>query len=335
MHIGLHTVNPPLALAPMAGITDKPFRQLCRELGAGWVVGEMLSSDPALQHTRKSLHRTDRSDENGVIVAQIAGSNPQQMAAAARFNAANGAQVIDINMGCPVKKVCGTLAGSALLRDERLVEAILRAVVSAVDVPVTLKTRLGWDEQQQNLPAIAEIAEASGIAALAVHGRTRADMYRGEARYDLIAEVKRRLRIPLWVNGDLDSPQKAMQVQRQTGADGVMIGRGAQGQPWLFRDLAHYYQHGRLPEALSPSEHANIIIRHITAMHDFYGGFIGTRTARKHIGWYVQHLPEGEAFRRRINQTDDAYSQLRQLTAFLDSQVHRLKTWPCAYRGLL
>lgn len=332
MHIGPYFVSTPLALAPMAGITDKPFRQLCRRLGAGWVVSEMITSDPSLQHTPKTLSRVDHRGECGVIAVQIAGSDPQRLAAAAQHNVARGAQVIDINMGCPAKKVCHAHAGSALLQNETLVAQILRAVVAAVNVPVTLKTRLGWNDENLNIGTIARLAEDAGIAALAIHGRTRTQMYRGEARYDLIAEVKRHLRIPLWVNGDITSPQKATAVWRQTAADGVMIGRAAQGQPWLFRDLAHYRKYGRLPEALSIAEHADIVLRHTAAMHDFYGAFTGVRVARKHIGWYVAPLPGGTAFRQQVNRLDAAAAQYDALAAFLQTQAQRLNAWPCPYR---
>ena len=333
MQIGSYSVATPLALAPMAGITDKPFRQLCRRMGAGWAVSEMITSDPSLQHSKKTLSRADHTGEAGVIAVQIAGSDPQQLAAAAQYNVARGAQVIDINMGCPAKKVCHVQAGSALLQNEALVAAILYAVVRAVPVPVTLKTRLGWNDDNRNIATIARLAEDAGIAALAIHGRTRTQMYQGRASYDLIAAVKQTVQIPLWVNGDLSSPQQAMAVWRYTQADGVMIGRGAQGQPWLFRDLAHYRQHGRLPEALSVAEHAAIVCEHIAAMHAFYGEHTGVRVARKHIGWYVAALPGGEAFRRGLNQLDNAAAQSDALARYLDTQVQTLSAWPCAYRS--
>ena len=247
MHIGEYRIDTPVALAPMAGITDKPFRRLAREYGAGYAVSEMISDDPSLRHTRKTLRRSDHSGETGPIAVQIAGSDPEQLAEAARYNVAAGAQIIDINMGCPAKKVCNVLAGSALLQNEDLVGRILRAVVQAVEVPVTLKTRLGWDDEHKNILTVAKMAEQAGIAALAVHGRTRTQMYKGEAAYELIAEVKQQIKLPLWVNGDLSSPQKAADILRQTGADGVMIGRAAQGQPWLFRDIRHYLAEGSLP----------------------------------------------------------------------------------------
>ena len=271
MQIGPYTVSPAVALAPMAGITDKPFRMLARQFGAGWTVGEMISSNPDLQNTRKTLSRIDRSGESGVIAVQIAGSNPAQMAEAARYNVAQGAQLIDINMGCPAKKVCQVQAGSALLQNEPLVAEILHAVVRTVDVPVTLKTRLGWHDEHKNILTIARMAEDAGIAAIAIHGRTRTQMYRGQAEYGLIAEAKRRLSIPVWVNGDIDSPQKAARVLAETGTDGVMIGRAAQGRPWLFRDVAYYLAHGSLPPPLPfqvASEANDYTRRFFAAMND-------------------------------------------------------------------
>lgn len=332
MQIGCYQLTAPVALAPMAGITDKPFRQLCREFGAGWAVSEMITSDPSLQYTRKTLQRADYKGESGIKVVQIAGSEPQQLAEAARYNVARGADVIDINMGCPAKKVCNVLSGSALLQNESLVEAILQAVVNAVDVPVTLKTRLGWDDEHRNILTIAHLAQEAGIAALAVHGRTRTQMYRGEASYDLIAQVRQQINLPLWVNGDITSPQKALKVWQQTEADGVMVGRAAQGQPWLFRDLVHYHQYGCLPPSLTVAEHAQVIIGHIVAMHQFYGDITGVRIARKHIGWYVAALPQGEHFRKQVNSVNDAKIQLQLINDFLDRQVAQLSVWPCSYR---
>lgn len=332
MQIGCYQLTAPVALAPMAGITDKPFRQLCREFGAGWAVSEMITSDPSLQYTRKTLQRADYKGESGIKVVQIAGSEPQQLAEAARYNVARGADVIDINMGCPAKKVCNVLSGSALLQNESLVEAILQAVVNAVDVPVTLKTRLGWDDEHRNILTIAHLAQEAGIAALAVHGRTRTQMYRGEASYDLIAQIRQQINLPLWVNGDITSPQKALKVWQQTEADGVMVGRAAQGQPWLFRDLVHYHQYGCLPPSLTVAEHAQVIVGHIVAMHQFYGDITGVRIARKHIGWYVAALPQGEHFRKQVNSVNDAKIQLQLINDFLDRQVAQLSVWPCSYR---
>lgn len=330
MHIGGYRIDIPVALAPMAGITDKPFRRLARAYGAGYAVSEMISDDPSLRHTRKTLRRSDHSGEAGPIAVQIAGSDPEQLAEAARYNVAAGAEIIDINMGCPAKKVCNVLAGSALLQNEELVGRILRAVVRAVDVPVTLKTRLGWDDEHKNILTVAKMAEDAGIAALAVHGRTRTQMYKGEAAYGLIAEVKQQTGLPLWVNGDLTSPQKAAEILRQTGADGVMIGRAAQGQPWLFRDTAHYLAEGSLPEPPSFAEAAATVLEHIGEMHAFYGETAGVRIARKHIGWYLARLQDGEQMRREINVLESAAAQYDALAGFLERQ--NLSVWPTDYR---
>lgn len=330
LHIGSYAVKPAVALAPMAGITDKPFRQLCRRFGAAWAVGEMMTSNPALQHTRKTLSRADHCGESGVIAVQIAGSHPAQLAEAARRNVARGAQVIDINMGCPAKKVCNVAAGSALLQNEALVADILQTVVRAVAVPVTLKTRLGWSDDQRNIRTIARLAEDAGIAALAIHGRTRTQMYQGRAEYGLIAEVKRSIGIPVWVNGDIDSPQKAARVLAETGADGVMIGRGAQGRPWLFADVAHYLAHGRLPPPLPFQVACDTLLGHLEAMYAFYGDTAGPRIARKHIGWYLAALPAGDAERRRINTLATATEQYQAVADFLGRTA--LEHWPCAWR---
>lgn len=332
MRIGAYLIDNPVALAPMAGITDKPFRRLCREYGAGWAVGEMLNSDPTLRHTRKTLRRSDFSGESGIAAVQIAGNDPAQMAEAARYNVGLGAQVIDINMGCPAKKVCNVSAGSALMQNEPLVYEILNAVVKAVNVPVTLKTRLGWHDEHKNILTVARMAEEAGIAAIAIHGRTRTQMYQGEASYDLIAEAKSRLNIPVWVNGDITSPQKAQAVLAQTGADGIMIGRGAQGQPWLFRDISYFAEHGRLPEPLSVAQCGETALRHIGAMHEFYGERDGVRIARKHIGWYIAALPDGETVRREINRMESAAEQYDALAAFLEKAPATTDRWPCTYR---
>lgn len=331
MHIGEYRIDTPVALAPMAGITDKPFRRLARAYGAGYAVSEMISDDPSLRHTRKTLRRSDHSGETGPIAVQIAGSDPDQLAEAARYNVAAGAQIIDINMGCPAKKVCNVLAGSALLQNEDLVGRILRVVVQAVEVPVTLKTRLGWDDEHKNILTVAKMAEQAGIAALAVHGRTRTQMYKGEAAYELIAEVKQQIKLPLWVNGDLSSPQKAADILRQTGADGVMIGRAAQGQPWLFRDIRHYLAEGSLPPPPKFDEAAATLLEHIAEMHAFYGEIAGVRIARKHIGWYLARLPEGDAQRRELNRLESAAEQYDTLAAFLHRQ--ELAEWPTDYRN--
>lgn len=320
-----------LILSPMAGITDKPFRQLAKQFGADHTVSEMLTSDPTLQHTRKTAQRSDHSGEHGIIAVQIAGSDPAQLAAAAQFHVAQGAQIIDINMGCPVKKVCNVLAGSALLQNEKLVNEILNAVVQAVDVPVTLKTRLGWDDEHKNIMTIAKMAEQAGIAALAIHGRTRTQMYKGEAKYDLIRQVKQELAIPVWANGDITSPQKAAQVLAETGADGILMGRGAQGNPWLFADVKYYLENNQLPEPLPFQAACDTILAHLRAMHDFYGEVGGVRIARKHIGWYLANLPDGENCRKQINQIDNAAQQFDTLAAFLQQQSRQFEFWQRDY----
>lgn len=316
-----------IALAPMAGITDKPFRKIAKQFGADWTVSEMLSSDPTLQQTRKSLQRRNHTGESGVIVVQIAGSNPHELAKAAQLNYENGAQVIDINMGCPAKKVCNVLAGSALLQNEPLVEEILNTVAKAVPIPVTLKTRLGWNDEHKNISTIAKIAEQAGIAALAIHGRTRTQMYNGEAQYDLIAEIKQSVNLPIWANGDITSPQKAVQVLQQTGADGIMIGRGAQGQPWLFADIQYFLQHHELPKKMRFQAACDVILAHLAAMHDFYGDVGGVRIARKHIGWYLAHVPHSADFRKQFNQIDNPNAQLDKLSAFLQTYSSEYEFW--------
>ena len=314
MQLGPYPIEPPLVLAPMAGVTDKPFRLLCKRLGAGYAVSEMTTSDPRLWKTRKSLWRMNHSGEPEPIGVQIAGADPAALAAAARYNVEHGAQIIDINMGCPAKKVCNVWAGSALLQDEALVERICRAVVSAVDVPVTLKIRTGWNAENRNGRRVARIAEDAGIAALAVHGRTRDQQYSGAAEYDLIAAIKQDLRIPVLANGDILDPLKAREVLRQTGADALMIGRGAQGRPWIFREIAHFLATGeRLPEP-TPTEVGSILLEHLDALYDFYGEAHGLRIARKHLGWYAKDRPENAAFREVVNRATDAAEQ-RRLTA--------------------
>lgn len=311
MQIGPYRIDPPLVLAPMAGVTDKPFRLLCKRLGAGLAVSEMTSADPTLWHTRKSLRRMDHAGEPEPVSVQIAGYDPAMLAEAARFNVANGAQLIDINMGCPAKKVCNVWSGSALLQDEPLVARIVKAVVDAVDVPVTLKIRTGWNRDNRNALNIARIAEDAGIAALAVHGRTRADKYEGEAEYATIAAVKAAVRIPVLANGDVCTPQQAKHVLAVTGADAVMIGRGAQGRPWIFREIAHYLATGELLPEPEPAEVAAILLGHLEHLHAFYGEPAGVRIARKHLGWYAKDRPENAAFRQVVNRAETASEQLR------------------------
>ena len=320
MWIGRHSIVPKVILAPMAGVTDKPFRLLCKRLGAGLAVSEMTTSDPRFWNTTKSLRRMDHSGEPEPVSVQIAGTEPVQLAEAARHNAGQGAQLIDINMGCPAKKVCSAWAGSALMRDEALVARILSAVVAAVDVPVTLKIRTGWAAGQRNALAIARIAEDSGIAALAIHGRTRDQHYTGVAEYDTIAEVKSRLRIPVIANGDIDSPDKAAAVLKRTGADAVMIGRAAQGRPWIFREVAHFLATGERLPAPSPDEVRDILLAHLEALHAFHGELSGVRIARKHLGWYAKDRPENAAFRAVVNRAETARAQLELTRDYFDAR---------------
>ena len=310
----------------MAGVTDKPFRHLCKQQGAGLAVSEMTISNPKLWHTQKSLHRMDHVGEPAPISVQIAGTEPAQLADAARYNVDHGAQIIDINMGCPAKKVCNAWAGSALMRDEPLVARILEAVVNAVDVPVTLKIRTGWNADHRNGLQIARIAEAAGIAALAVHGRTRDQQYNGAAEYDTIAAIKSALRIPVMANGDIDSPQKAAFVLRATGADALLIGHAAQGRPWIFREVAHYLATGEsLPPPTLP-EVRDILLGHLRALHDFYGEHQGVRIARKHLGWYAKDRPENIAFRAVVNRAETAVAQIELTRDYFDALVAGVPT---------
>ena len=327
MQIGPYRIEPNVILAPMAGVTDKPFRVLCKRLGAGLCVSEMTSSDPRFWSTRKSMHRMDHVGEPAPVSVQIAGTVPHVLADAARHNVEHGAQLIDIHMGCPAKKVCNAWAGSALMQDEALVARILSAVVNAVPVPVTLKIRTGWDRTHRNALDIARIAEDCGIAALAVHGRTRDQQYTGVAEYDTIAAVKAAVRIPVFANGDIDSPQRARYVLAHTGADAVMVGRAAQGRPWIFREIAHYLATGELLQEPSATEVRAILLGHLHALHAFYGEEAGVRIARKHLGWYAKEAErsaaqnerdplragtlDSAAFRRVVNAAQGAFEQLR------------------------
>ncbi len=321
MQIGPYKLPNRLVLAPMAGITDRPFRQLCKRLGAGMAVSEMVSSNSLLWGSEKTRRRADHAGEEEPRVVQIMGADPRMMAEAARFNVERGAQIIDINMGCPAKKVCNVAAGSALLKDEKRVGEILRAVVQAVDVPVTLKTRTGWDRDHRNAVEVARIAEDSGIQALALHGRTRADAYRGEAEYDTIAEVKSRIGIPVIANGDIRTPEKAKFVLDHTGADAIMIGRAAQGRPWIFREIDHYLNTGeRLPEP-AVEEIRSIMLDHLHNLYEFYGEFTGVRVARKHISWYSKGQPGGAVFRDRVNRVETRQEQLELTHAFFERLV--------------
>lgn len=311
--IGDYALSSPVVLAPMAGVTDRPFRALCRQFGAGLAVSEMVASDTALWHSRKSQLRMDHRGECGPISVQIAGSDPQQMADAARRNVDSGAQIIDINMGCPAKKVCKRAAGSALLRDEALVTAILTAVTRAVAVPVTLKIRTGWSPQERNAVRIAHIAEAAGIKMLAIHGRTKACKFEGEAEYETIAAVKASVSIPVLANGDIDSPEKAAAVLAATKADGVMIGRAAQGRPWLCGQIAQYLQYGNYDAAPDVPQLQQILQQHLHNLHEFYGEPMGARIARKHVGWYLACQPGATQFQREFNQLECAAEQHRAL----------------------
>ncbi len=323
MKIGPYQLPNNLILAPMAGVTDRPFRQLCRALGAGMAVSEMVSSNSLLWGSAKTRRRADHRGEPAPKSVQIAGADPAMMAEAARHNAGQGAQIIDINMGCPAKKVCNVMAGSALLRDEALVGRILEAVVAAVEVPVTLKIRTGWDRDHRNAVTIARIAEDCGIQALAIHGRTRADGYRGEAEYDTIAEVKAAVGIPVIANGDITTPEKARFVLDYTGADAVMIGRAAQGRPWIFREIAHYLATGeRLPPP-GPDEVRRILLGHLHNLYEFYGAHTGVRVARKHISWYSKGHPHGAAFRQAVNRVETTEEQLAMVNEFFDRLMER------------
>jgi tRNA-dihydrouridine synthase B len=322
MQIGAHVLANRLFLAPMAGVTDRPLRKLCRRLGAGHAVSEMISARPDLRGSEQTRRRADHAGEPGPIAVQIAGTEPAQMADAAREEIDRGAQIIDINMGCPAKKVCNAYAGSALMRDEPLALAIVEAVVAACaprGVPVTLKMRTGWCAAERNALRIARAAESAGIALLAVHGRTREQGYKGEAEYDTIAAVKAALRIPVVANGDIDSPQKARAVLRATGCDALMVGRAALGRPWLFAEIAHFLEHGSLPEPPATREVRGWLLEHLHEHHALYGEALGVRTARKHIGWAVRALPGGEAFRAAMNTLEAADAQVRAVATFFDA----------------
>lgn len=303
----------------MAGVTDQPFRALCRELGAGLVVSEMVTSNPALFHTRKTQLRLNHEGEPEPRSVQIAGADPRQMAMAAIFNVEHGAQIIDINMGCPAKKVCNVMAGSALLRDERLVADILTSVVNAVDVPVTLKIRTGWDTSNRNALKIAQIAESSGIQALAVHGRTRACAFTGTAEHETAGEIKGKTGIPVIANGDISTPEIAAEILNTYNVDGIMIGRAAQGNPWIFREINHYLKTGEKLTPPDTNEIGKVLIKHVTNLHKFYGEIQGVRIARKHIGWYCKQQENVNEFRKVINCIEIASEQLFALKYFFMS----------------
>lgn len=319
LNIGGLTIENRLMVAPMAGVTDNPFRRLCKSFGAGHAVSEMIIADTALYARKKSLYRANFDNEIAPISAQIAGAEPDKLAEAARYQIDNGAQIIDINMGCPAKKVCRKLAGSALLQDEDLVARLLDAAVNAVDAPVTLKTRLGFENGRENILRVAKRAEQAGIAAIAIHGRTREDMYTGEARYELIREVKDSISIPVIANGDIDSAQKAQHVYELTGCDAVMIGRAAQGQPWIFRDIEHFLRTGDVLDAPSVSEIKEVVLAHLQELYDFYGEYSGCRIARKHIAWYTTGIPNSNAFRQAMYGEESTAGQFRVVERFLQT----------------
>jgi tRNA-dihydrouridine synthase B len=321
MRIGPYVLRNNLFLAPMAGVTDRPFRQLCKRLGAGMAVSEMVSSNSLLWGSEKTLRRANHEGEVEPRAVQIAGADPDMMAQAARFNVDNGAQIIDINMGCPAKKVCNVMAGSALLQDEALVARILEAVVRAVEVPVTLKIRTGWDCDHRNGVNIARLAEQCGIQLLAVHGRTRACLFRGEAEYDTIAEINAATSIPVIANGDITTPEKAAKVLKHTGAAGLMIGRAAQGRPWIFREIEQYLQTGQKCAGPSLTEVRDTLLAHLWNLYAFYGEFTGVRVARKHISWYSKGQSGGAAFRNAINRLETATQQLAMTREFFDRHM--------------
>ena len=321
MKIGPHLLESPVIAAPMAGVTDQPFRNLCRKLGAALAVSEMVTSNTKLWKSKKTQFRLNHIGEDAPRAVQIAGTDPLQMAEAAKLNADLGAEIIDINMGCPAKKVCKAAAGSALLRDEPLVASILHTVVTSVDIPVTLKIRTGWSEESKNAIQIAKIAEEHGIQALTIHGRTRNDFFNGAAEYETIAEVKSAIKIPIIANGDIDSPKKAFEVLKFTQADAVMIGRAAQGSPWIFREIAHYL---RTKEEMPPptiDERKNILLDHLSELYNFYGEERAVRLARKHVSWYLGDLPGSREFRSVFNALESGNTQVNAIIEFLDQIV--------------
>ena len=322
MRIGSRTLRNNLFVAPMAGVTDRPFRQLCKQFGAGLAVSEMVASNSLLWGSEKTRRRANHDGEVEPISVQIAGADPVMMADAARYNVEQGAQIIDINMGCPAKKVCNAMAGSALLRDEPLVRQILESVVKAVDVPVTLKFRTGWDTGSKNALEVAKIAEDSGVQLLSLHGRTRACGFSGRAEYDTIRELKRSTRLPVIANGDITTPEEAKQVLEYTGADGIMVGRAAQGRPWIFREIAHYLATGeKLPPPLVSEIHT-VLIAHLHDLYSFYGVERGVKVARKHISWYTKGLAGSASFRHRMNQLESCEEQLAAVNDFFEQLGH-------------
>jgi tRNA-dihydrouridine synthase B len=316
-HIGPYSIESPTILAPMAGVTDRPFRRLCKQMGAGLVVSEMVTSDVKLWESRKSKLRLDHSGESSPISVQIAGGDPDMMAQAARMNEAMGAQIIDINMGCPAKKVCNKAAGSALLKDVALVNEILEAVVNAVSIPVTLKIRTGWCPDTKNALEVATLAAQKGIQALTIHGRTRSCAFKADVEYDTIKQVKQAINIPVIANGEIRTPQQAADVLNYTGADAVMIGRAAQGRPWIFREINHFLATGELLQPPSWQEVKRILLEHLEQLHQFYGEVMGVRIARKHVGWYLQTQDQSKEFRKKFNAIDCPAKQHRAICAYL------------------
>ena len=331
MQIGPYILPNALFVAPMAGVTDRPFRQLCRQFGAGYAVSEMVTSRKDLWHTLKTSRRANHEGEPGPIAVQIAGTEPAMMAEAAAYNIDRGAQIIDINMGCPAKKVCNKWAGSALMQDEALALQIIEAVVAACEphgVPVTLKMRTGWCQSHKNALTIARAAEQAGVQMVTVHGRTREQGYKGQAEYDTIATVKAALRIPVVANGDITSPEKAREVLQKTGADALMVGRAAQGRPWIFREIGHYLTTGAHLAPPLVAEVRRALLEHLQDHYGLYGEYTGVRSARKHIGWYVRSLPGGEAFREEMNLVDSSEQQLAAVARYLDSLAEHMDRLP-------
>jgi len=316
MQIGPYPLKNKLIVAPMAGVTDRPFRQLCKKMGAGMAVSEMVASNSLLWGSKKTQRRANHDGEVSPISVQIAGADPEMLAAAAQYNADKGAQIIDINMGCPAKKICNVMAGSALLKDEQLVENILSSVVNAVNIPVTLKIRTGWDQHNKNAIRVAKIAEESGIRALAIHGRTRACAFKGDAEYDTIAAVKATVNIPVIANGDISTPEKASHVLDYTHADAIMIGRAAQGRPWIFREINNFLETGKHLPPPEVREIHNVLIQHLYDLYDFYGEYSGVRIARKHISWYTKGLVGSASFRQKMNQLQTCEEQLYETNEF-------------------
>ena len=323
MRIGSYQLKNNLIVAPMAGVTDRPFRMLCRDMGAGMAVSEMVASNSLLYGSEKTRRRANHEGEPDPISVQIVGADPKMLAQAARYNVDQGAQIIDINMGCPAKKICNVMAGSALLQNETLVAQILEAVVAAVKVPVTLKFRTGWDKANRNAVRIAQIAEASGIQALAIHGRTRACGYTGHAEYDTIAAVKAAVSVPVIANGDIATPEKAREVLDYTGADAVMIGRAAQGRPWLFREIEHFLKTGERLPSPEVNEILDVLLHHVHELYEFYGEYTGVRVARKHISWYTKGLAGSARFRHGMNMLESSAQQLQAVRDFFDEQLQR------------